>query len=112
MIFTLIMIAVTAVVLRPLINSWRKLISTVAKSQSGLKTATLLLAGLLLSIAAFGWLLMAYVLAQAVWHAMGSSGPAPFVLLPWFIGLCLYGIPAEFANKLLVIIRGEDPLKD
>jgi len=109
MIFTLVMLAITVVVLRPLIDSWRKLITTFKIIGGAPKTVTLWIAGCLLCVAAFGWLLMAFAVSGDLLHTLSPSGPAPFVLLPWFIGLCLYGLPAEFAHKLLIIVRGEDP---
>ncbi len=112
MLFTAIMIGITVGLLRPHKVAWQKLITTIQQHPGKLKTPTTLLAGFLLVIASIGWILMAFVSLSALWHEISPSGPAPYVLLPWFIGLCLYGIPAEIARNLLVIVRGEDPLKD
>lgn len=71
-----------------------------------------MLCSLLLFVAGVGWLLVAFVTAGAVLYELSPTGPAPFVLLPWALGLVLQVIPQEMANKILILIRKEDPLKD
>ncbi|MCG8413206.1 MAG: hypothetical protein MI746_03205 [Pseudomonadales bacterium] len=112
LLFYLLLLAATVMLARSLIKSARRLLQTFEEQPNRPQIGGLILAGCLLFISGIGWLLLAFVTAGAVLHELSPSGPAPYVLLPWFIGLVLQVIPQEFANKILTIIRKEDPLKD
>lgn len=112
LLFYLILAAATVMLARSLTKSVRRLLQTFEEQPNRPQTGGLILAGCLLLISGVGWLLLAFVTAGAVLHELSPSGPAPYVLLPWFIGLVLQVIPQELANKVLAIIRKEDPLKE
>ena len=110
MIFYLVLGAVTALLLRSLLKSWRRCYRTYYEYPGQAQHFGTLCSGLLLAVASLGWLFMGLTVLSAIFSSLNPSSPAPYIILPWFIGLVLMGIPLSIAEGILNWIRKDERL--
>ena len=110
MIIYLVLGAITALLCRSLLKTWRRCYKTYYQYPGRAQATGLTIAAILLVIASLGCLFMGLTLASALLSHLNPSSPAPYVLLPWGIGLVVAGIPSWAAEVIINWIRKDERL--
>ncbi len=108
MIIELILAAITALLGRSLLKSAPRYRQALLQTEHRMRLAGLLFSCLLLVIGILGWAFTVFIILNGIVQTLSPSSPAPFILLPWFIGMCVTVFPWQFAEMILNILHKDD----